>query len=182
MDKSPEILSEQKRVDMIKHLTIIIKRLKDIQAVLLHPNSDLFEGLSETIYGLNANLENNLVSFKTVTLRHKVEALNKVAAGVLCVKVFNSLQKIENKTPLVIIMRGLLDPKEFHEVEENAIKAAEEDMEEFEKDIELLLFLIKRGKLGKVLLKKTVRLKSIVNNIEEFESAKERLEIVEEQL
>ena len=78
-----------------------------------------------------------------MNIQHKVEALKKLTAGVLCVNVFHSLQKIGNKTSLAIVMRGLLDPSEFREVQENAKISAEEALEEFESDIELLIILIK---------------------------------------
>ena len=162
MDKNPELLPESKRVDLMKNVIIIITRLKEIQGVLI---SDL-----------NSNLEDNLESLKTVNIKHKVEALRKLAAGVLCVNVFHSLQKIGNKTSLAIVMRGLLDPSEFREVQKNAKIFAEEALEEFESDIELLLILIKRGNVNKSLPKKTSRLKVLKDRFEEFVSAKERLE------
>jgi hypothetical protein len=114
-----------------------------------------------------------------VNIRHKVEALRKLTAGVLCVNVFHSLQKIGNKTSLAIVMRGLLDPNEFREVQENAKIFAEEALEEFESDIELLLILIKRGNITKLSLKKSIHLKVLKEHFEEFVSAKERLEVLE---
>ena len=113
---------------------------------------------------------------KAVNIRHKVEALRKLTAGVLCVNVFHSLQKIGNKTSLAIVMRGLLDPSEFREVQENAKIFAVEALKEFESDIELLLILIKRGNVNLSLLKKTSRLNVLKDHFEEFVSAKERLE------
>ena len=176
MDKNPELLPESKRVDLMKNVIIIITRLKEIQGVLISRNPTLLDGLSKLISDLNFNLEDNLESLKAVNIKHKVEALRKLAAGVLCVNVFHSLQKIGNKTSLAIVMRGLLDPSEFREVQKNAKIFAEEALEEFESDIELLLILIKRGNVNKSLLKKTSRLKVIKDRFEEFVSAKGRLE------
>ena len=88
----------------------------------------------------------------------------------------HSLKEIENKTSLAVVMRGLLDPNEFLEVQENAKIKAEEALEEFESDIELLLILIKRGNVGKPLLKNSIQLKVLRDHFEEFVSAKKRLE------
>ena len=176
MNKIPELLPESKRVDLMKNVIVIIKQLKEIQGELISSNPTLLEGLSKLISDLNSNLEDNLDSLIAVNIQHKVEALNKMTAGVLCVNVFHSLQKIGNKTSLTIVMRGLLDPSEFREVQENAKIFAEEALDEFESDIELLLILIRRGNVNKSLLKKTSRLKVIKDRFEEFVSAKERLE------
>ena len=148
MDKNPEILTESKRADLIKSVIMIIKKLRDIQGVLISPNLTLCDGLTKLISDLNSNLADNLESLKAVNIQHKVEALKKLTAGVLCVNVFHSLQKIGNKTSLAIVMRGLLDPSEFREVQENAKIFAEEALEEFESDIELLIILIRRGNVN----------------------------------
>ena len=178
MDRNPEILTEPKCVDLIKNVIMIIERLKEIQGVLISPNPSLLDGMAKLISDLSSNLEENLESLKAVNIQHKEEALRKlpVPAGVLCINVHHSLQEIGNKTSLAIVMRGLLDPSEFREVQENAKIFAEEALKEFESDIELLIILIRRGNVNKSLLKKTSRLKVIKDRFEEFVSAKERLE------
>ena len=180
MDKNPEILTESKCVDLMKNVIMIIKRLKEIQGVLSSPNPTLLDGLSKLISDLDFNFEDKLENLKAVNIQHKVEALKKLTAGVLCVNVFHSLQKIGNKTSLTIVMRGLLDPNEFREVQENAKILAEEALEEFESDIELLIILIRRGNVAKSSLKKSFHLKVLKDYFEEFVSAKERLEVLEE--
>ena len=180
MDKNPEILTESKCVDLMKNVIMIIKRLKEIQGVLSSPNPTLLDGLSKLISDLDFNFEDKLENLKAVNIQHKVEALKKLTAGVLCVNVFHSLQKIGNKTSLAIVMRGLLDPNEFREVQENAKILAEEALEEFESDIELLIILIRRGNVAKSSLKKSFHLKVLKDYFEEFVSAKERLEVLEE--
>ena len=166
MDKNPEILTESKRADLIKSVIKIIKKLRDIQGVLISPNLTLCDGLTKLISDLNSNLADNLESLKAVNIQHKVEALKKLTAGVLCVNVFHSLQKIGNKTSLAIVMRGLLDPSEFREVQENAKIFAEEALEEFESDIELIILLIKRGNVAKSSLKKGIQLKFLKDHFE----------------
>ena len=178
MDRNPEILTQPKCVDLIKNVIMIIKRLKEIQGVLISPNPSLLDGMAKLISDLSSNLEENLESLKAVNIQHKEEALRKlpVPAGVLCINVHHSLQEIGNKTSLAVDMRGLLDPNEFLEVQENAKIIAEEALEEFESDIELLLILIKRGNVGKPLLKNSIQLKVLRDHFEEFVSAKKRLE------
>ena len=176
MDKNPEILTESKCVDLMKNVIMIIKRLKEIQGVLSSPNPTLLDGLSKLISDLDFNFEDKLENLKAVNIQHKVEALKKLTAGVLCVNVFHSLQKIGNKTSLANVMRGLLDPNEFLEVQENAKVIAEEALEEFESDIEFLLILIKRGNVAKPLLKNSNQLKVLRDHFEEFVSAKKRFD------
>ena len=178
MDKNPELLTESKCVDLIKDVIIIITRLKEIQGVLISRNPTLRDGLSKLISDLNSNQEDNLESLKAVNIQHKVKALRKLPmpAGVLCINVHHSLQEIGNKTSLAVVMRGLLDPNEFLEVQENAKVIAEEALEEFESDIEFLLILIKRGNVAKPLLKNSNQLKVLRDHFEEFVSAKKRFD------
>ena len=179
MDKSPEILNESKHVDLIKNINLIVKKLKEIQGVVINPKTGFLDGLLEIISFFNENLEDNFGKLKSVNIQHKVEALQKIPAGVLCVNVNEALKKIGNQTSLATIMRGLLDPTEFREVQENALLLAEEALEEFESDIEILLILIKRGGISKSVLKKSKRLKILKDHFEEFVSAKGRLEDIE---
>jgi hypothetical protein len=175
-----ELLTESKCLDLMKNIIMIIKRLKEIQRFLISPNPTLLDGLSKLISDLDFNFEDKLENLKAVNIQHKVEALKTLTAGVLCVNVFNSLQKIGNKTSLAIVMRGLLDPNEFHEVQENAKILAEEALEKFQSDIEFLIILIRRGNVAKSSLKKSIHLKVLKDHFEEFVSAKERLEVLEE--
>ena len=113
---------------------------------------------------------------------HKIEALKKLPPGLLCVNVYKCLNKSGNKTSLATIMRALLDPEDFREVQVDALAVAEHALEEFEADVEILLSLIKKGNTTKNLLKKSTRLKILWDHFEEFVSSRERLEVLENQL
>ena len=78
-------------------------------------------------------------------------------------------------------MRALLDPQDFRKVQIDAIAVAEDALEEFESDVEILVILIKKGNITKSMFRKTTRLNILYNHFEEFVSAKERLEFLESQ-
>ena len=80
--------------------------------------------------------------------------------------VFHSLHRIGTKTSLAVIIRGHSDLSEFCEVQENAKISAEEALEEFESDIELIILLIKRGNVAKSSLKKGIQLKFLKDHFE----------------
>ena len=86
MDKSPNILSESKHLELVKSANFIIKKLKDIKEALINKQTGLFEGLLEMIEFLNTNLENNFVSLRAVNEDHKIEALKNLASPGLEIK------------------------------------------------------------------------------------------------
>ena len=79
MDKNPEILSETKHLELVRNCNLIIKKLKDIEEVLINKQTGLFDGLLEIVEFLNRNLENNFVQMRTVNQDHKIEALRKLS-------------------------------------------------------------------------------------------------------
>ena len=64
-------------------------------------------------------------------------------------------------------MRGLLAPKQIWEVEETARENATKESKDFEKDIEFLLALTKKGRIGKSLLRKHIGFSVIKENLAE---------------
>ena len=78
-------------------------------------------------------------------------------------------------------MRGLVVPKQRWEVEETALENATKESKDFVKDIEFLLVLTRKGRIGKSLLRKHIGFSVIKDNLAEFEAAKERVEQVQKE-
>ena len=78
-------------------------------------------------------------------------------------------------------MRGLMAPKQRWEVEDTALENATKESKHFVKDIEFLLALTRKGRIGQSLLRKQIRFSVIKENLDEFEAAKERVDQVQEE-
>ena len=118
----PQLLTEQQCKDLVKQIVVIIKRLKEI-TTQLNSESPLAMALAKICqeYGRKAELE--LTQYRQVNLPHTIYALNKLESGVLCAKVFKALET----TPVNNVMRGLLNPEDFREVEQIAQAKAERE-------------------------------------------------------
>ena len=137
--------------------------------------------MSKIISDLTSALEDDLYPYKSVTIEHMVRSLSKTPNGILCIKVFNALDKIHNKTPLESIMRGLMAPKQRWKVEETALENATKESKDFVKDIEFLIALTIKGRIGKSLVGKHIGFSVIKENLDEFEAAKDRVDQVQEE-
>ena len=177
-----DIISEQKCKEMQKQIMQINSRLKLIQVALIHSTSPLAQGIGRILFDLNEAMIDNFMKYRTISLETTVDALGEIHNGLLCVNVYNALQKTERKTSLEIILRGLLSPKSMHKVEELAVEKTKKNLEIFLKDIGILLTLIKKGRVSKSQIRKTERLKIINDNLEEFEFAKEEVDTTQEDL
>ena len=175
------LINESKCKEIKKQITLILRRLKEIQESLLNRKSCLSSNLSKIISDLTSALEDDLYPYKSVTIEHMVRSLSKTPNGILCIKVFNALDKIHNKTPLESIMRGLMAPTQKWEVEETALENATKESKDFIKDIEFLLALTRKGRIGKSLLRKHIGFSVIKDNLAEFEAAKERVDQVQKE-
>ena len=175
------LINESKYKEIKKQIMLILRRLKEIQESLLNRESCLSSNLLKIISDLTSALEDDLYPYKSVTIEHMVRSLSKTPRGILCIKVFNALDKIHNKTPLESIMRGLMAPKQRREVEETALENATEESKHFVKDIEFLLALTRKGRIGKSVLRKQIGFSVIKENLTEFEAAKERVDQVQEE-
>ena len=78
-------------------------------------------------------------------------------------------------------MRGLMAPKQRWEVEETALENATKESKVFVKDMEFLLALTRKGKIGKSLVRKHIGFLVIKENLAEFEAAKESVDQVQEE-
>ena len=168
-------------MEIKKQITLITRRLKEIQGGLLTPESCLFQSLTKIMTDLAKVMETDLYSYRAVTMEHMLSSLSKTSAGILCIQVFHALARIHNQTPMERIMRGLMAPKLKWEVEERAIEAATRESKEFMKNIEFLLVLTKKTRISKTLLRKQNGFEVIKDNLEEFEDAKERVDQVQEE-
>ena len=79
-------------------------------------------------------------------------------------------------------MKGLLTPNEHRDVEKISLAKAEEELRIFLKDVEFVSTVIKRGQISSSVVKKYegVVMRVIIDNLEELQSAKRRLEEVQD--
>ena len=151
------LINDSNCKEIKKQITLILRRLNEIQQSLLNQETCLSSNLSKIISDLASALEDDLYPYKSVTIEHMVRSLSKTPRGILCIKVFNALDKIHNKTPLESIMRGLMAPKQRWEVEETALENATKESKHFVKEIEFLLALTRKGRIGHSILRKHIR-------------------------
>ena len=105
----------------------------------------------------------------------------KKQRGVLCVRVYQELQKIGNKTTIVTVMKGLLTPNEHRDVEDLSLAKAEEELRIFLKDVEFANHVVRRGSISSSVVRKYEGATRVIKeNLGEFQSAKARLEEVQE--
>ena len=169
-------------MEIKKQITLVTRRLKEIQGGLRTPESCLSQTLVMIMTDLAKVMETDLYSYRTVTMEHMLSSLSKTSAGILCIQVFHALARIDNQTPMENIMRGLMAPKLKWEVEERATEAATRESKEFIKNIEFLFVLTKKTRISKTLLRKQNGFEIIKDNLEEFEDAKERVDQLQQKL
>lgn len=83
-----------------------------------------------------------LKEFTFLSLEHMKSGLFLSPKGILCFKVHQKLLQIGNKTTLLAVMRGLLDPLEHRKIEKFAIETAENETKIFEEDVNFLFSII----------------------------------------
>ena len=83
-----------------------------------------------------------LKEFTFLSLEHMKSGLFLSPKGILCFKVHQRLLQIGNKTTLLAVMRGLLDPLEHRKIEKFAIETAENETKIFEEDVNFLFSII----------------------------------------
>ena len=157
--------------------------MKEIKKYLINQNSDLSHGLADIARQWHTELQDDLHHYKIITQDHVFSALyQKEERGILCVRVYQELQKIGNKTTLVTVMKGLLTPNEHREVEHLSLAEAEEELKIFLKDVEFGSLAVRRGSMVSSVVNKYegVALRVIKDNLGEFQSAKTRMEEVQD--
>ena len=177
-----DILSDQNCKEMTKQIMHINSRLKLIQVALVHSSSTLSEGIGKILFDLNETMIDNFTQFRAISLETALDVLGEINNGLLCVKVYNALQKSERKTPLEIILRALLSPESMHKVEELAMEKTKKKLEIFQREMDILLTLTRKGRVSKSQMRRTERLKIIRDNLEEFDCAKEAVDNTQEDL
>ena len=144
----PSLLTEQQCKDLGKQIVVIIKRLGEVQSQL-ETESTLYAGLTKICEDYGRKNETELAQYRQVNLPHTIYALNKLESGVLCANVFKTLKT----TPIMNVMRGLLNPKDFREVEELAEAKAKREADTFKKNVEFL-FQLKKGQVSRTFVRK----------------------------
>ena len=145
----PQLLTEPQCKELGKMIVVIIKRMKEIQTQLKQ-DSTLYSGINKICEDYGRKNESELCQYRQVNLPHIIYALNKLENGVLCANVFKALKT----TPILNIMRGLLNPEDFREVEERAQAKAEREADNFRKNVEFLVQLVKRGQVSRAFVRK----------------------------
>ena len=176
-------LSVGKAKDTKRKIVSALRKIKEIKKFIFNSNSLLTQGLSQVAEHLHQELQDDLYHYKIVTLEQIFYALyQKEKRGVLCVRVFQELQKVGNKTPIETVMKGLLTPNEHREVEKISLAKAVEELRIFLKDVEFVSTVIRRGQISSSVVKKYegVVMRVIIDNLGEFQSAKRRLEEVQD--
>ena len=87
-------------------------------------------------------VKHELKEFTFLSLEHMKSGLFLSPKGILCFKVHQKLLQIGNKTTLLAVMRGLLDPLEHRKIEKFAIETAENETKIFEEDVNFLFSII----------------------------------------
>ena len=98
--------------------------------------------------------------------------MHLVTAGVLCVSVYHKLEASDQRwqqTPMEVVMRGLLNPADIRTAEEVALAKAERDAEIFQKNVEFLVQISRRGSFPAANVKKHPGLKTVREHFEEFQ-------------
>ena len=83
----------------------------------------------------------------------------------MCVATYEKLEV----TAMEVVMRGLLNPADIRTVEEVALAKAERDAETFQKNIEFLVAISRRGSYPAANVKKHPGLKVVRENFDEFQ-------------
>ena len=121
-----------------------------------------------------------LKEFTFLSLEHMKSGLFLTPKGILCFKVHQKLLQIGNKTTLLAVMRGLLDPLEHRHIEKFAIETAENEAKIFVEDVNFFFSVI----AGQQPSKRTVRkykgtlLCFLKENIDKIRRAKIQLKAV----
>ena len=121
-----------------------------------------------------------LKEFTFLSLEHMKSGLFLTPKGILCFKVHQKLLQIGNKTTLLAVMRGLLDPLEHRYIEKFAIETAENETKIFVEDVNFLFCII----VGQQPSRRTVRrykgerLCFLKENIDKIRIAKIQLKTV----
>ena len=175
--------SEGKAKETKRKMIATIRKFKDIKKYLINQNSQLSHGLSDIAAHLQAELQDDLYHFQIITEDQVISALyQKEERGILCVQVYQELQKIGNKTTLVTVMKGLLTPNEHKDVEELSLAEAEEELRIFLKDVEFGSQAVRRGSITASVVNKYegVVMRVIKDNLGEFQAAKTMMEEIQD--
>jgi len=173
----PRLLTEQECKELTRMMNFIMRRIDEIRPYLTL-DSVLSEYLTKLCEEFKMKIKNRLLQYQEVLIQHTIFALKKIDKGVLCVNVY---QKIEN-TPIEVVMRGLLNPKEIRDTEDVALSKAEKDTDLFQKNVEFLVQIIRKGPYSSVSVKKMCGLKVIRENFEELQHAKDEYDRVQEEI
>ena len=112
------------------------------------------------------------IKLKLFSYFHKGFTKYLDTAGVLCVSVYHKLESSEQRwqqTPMEVVMRGLLNPADIRTTEEVALAKAERDAEIFQKNVEFLVQISRRGSFPAANVKKHPGLKTVREHFEEFQ-------------
>ena len=173
-----ELLSGSKVKTLSNKINKSLRKFQEILNFII--DESLLLKIDSTMKYFEEKVKLELREFTFLSLEHMKSGLFLTQKGILCFKVHQKLFQIGNKTTLLAIMRGLLDPLEHRHIEKFAIETAENEAKIFVEDVNFFFSVI----AGQQPSKRTVRkykgklLCFLKENIDKIRRAKIQLKTV----
>ena len=148
LTKAIVVLDAEEREELRLVLHSLLLHLRRLRSVLKDPERHL--ALTQITLDLEAALATGLAKLATVRPKHVLHCLCLTTSGRLALRVQASLRQVGNKTPLEVVVRGLLVPGELRQVQQMAETLARQEVAKFVSRIETLKLVIRRGGKSRV--------------------------------
>ena len=135
-----ELLSGSKVKTLSNKINKSLRKFQEILNFII--DESLLEKISWAIKYFEDKVKLELKEFTFLSLEHMKAGLFLTPKGILCLKVYQKLLQIGNKTTLLAVMRGLLDPLQHRQIEKFAIETAENETKIFVEDVNFLFSVI----------------------------------------
>ena len=135
-----ELLSGSKVKTLSNKINKSLRKFRELLNFII--DESLLEKISSAIKYFEDKVKLELKEFTFLSLEHMKAGLFLTPKGILCLKVYQKLLQIGNKTTLLAVMRGLLDPLQHRQIEKFAIETAENETKIFVEDVNFLFSVI----------------------------------------
>ena len=135
-----ELLSGPKVKILSNKINKSLRKFRELMNFII--DESLLLKIKSAIKYFEDKVKHELKEFTFLSLEHMKSGLFLSPKGILCFKVHQKLLQIGNKTTLLAVMRGLLDPLEHRKIEKFAIETAENETKIFEEDVNFLFSII----------------------------------------
>ena len=135
-----ELLSGSKVKILSNKINKSLRKFQEILNFII--DESLLLKINSTLKYFEDKVKLELKEFTFLSLEHMKSGLFLTPKGILCFKVHQKLFQIGNKTTLLAVMRGLLDPLEHRHIEKFAIETAENETKIFVEDVNFLFSVI----------------------------------------